>query len=97
MGDRKRTRSSPLRGAASPRRQQISGAASPRLEKNQLPKKTLLPPTTVPFGASAGSLQVIAGSPTHAASFPLIWTFPVPVSIVAWFVGGFWNGPAAGT
>ncbi len=45
--------------------------------------------TTVPTGASTGSLQVKAVSPDLAAGFWLIKTVALPLMMVARFDGGF--------
>src|SRR5947207_15228054 len=62
----------------------------------QLPLITVLPPWTVPFGAGAGSLQVITGSPTRAAGLLLISTVALPLATVPELVGGTWNDPPGG-
>src|SRR5262245_19900457 len=52
--------------------------------------------TTVPTGASTGSLQVSAVSPERAAGFLLMKTVPLPLMICARFFGGLTNVPPIG-
>lgn len=58
---------------------------------------TVLTAITLPLGASAGSLQVLAVLPSVAAALLLMSTVPLPILMVALFEGGFWNGPPGGT
>src|SRR6266481_2771149 len=53
--------------------------------------------TTVPTGASTGSLQVSAVSPARAAGLLLIMTVALPLMMVPRFEGGFTNVPPIGT
>src|SRR5215203_152195 len=49
-----------------------------------------------PAGRSAGSLQVVAGSPARAAGLPPMKTVALPWRTVPRSAGGFWNGPPWG-
>src|SRR4051794_24198428 len=52
--------------------------------------------TTLPSGASAGSLHVIAVSPLRAACLPPIFTVALPICMVALLAGGLWNDTPGG-
>jgi len=62
----------------------------------QPPIFTVPTATTVPTGASTGSLQVCAVSPARAAALLLIITVALPLIIVALFEGGLTNVPPIG-
>src|SRR5262249_22142537 len=54
------------------------------------------PPTMVPVGAGAGSLQVSTVSPSRAAGLPSTNTVVDPIWTVPWFVGGMRNAVPGG-
>src|ERR1700712_3057912 len=60
------------------------------------PISTVPDATMLPVGASAGSLQVVTGSPARAAAWPPIFTVAEPSFTVPWLAGGVWNDVPGG-
>lgn len=94
-----------LDNAIRPRWSTATGNAHPEPRKSREisltassypPIRTVPVATTVPTGASTGSLQVMAVSPFRAAGLPLMNTVELPFMICPIFVGGFEKDPPIG-
>src|ERR1700737_4649506 len=74
----------------------MRGPARESRDRAQPPISTVPTATIEPTGSGAGSLQVVAVSPARAAGFLLMSTVPLPLMIVALFVGGTTKVPPIG-